>query len=72
VRKAAAKICIAGRKFEFAAHRRVRFRKIEKFHWKIAMFSQESGTSAENEAVGRKIKTSAECLELPLNIQKFS
>jgi hypothetical protein len=36
------------------------------------MFSRKSRSSAENEIVSRKIKTSAEVLDLWLNIQKFS
>jgi hypothetical protein len=36
------------------------------------MFSRKSRSSPENEAVGRKIKTSAEFSDLWLKIQEFS
>jgi hypothetical protein len=36
------------------------------------MFSRKSRSSAENEIVSRKIKTSAEVLDFWLKIQKFS
>jgi hypothetical protein len=36
------------------------------------MFSRKSRSLPENEAVGRKIKTSAEFLDFSLKIQKFS
>jgi len=39
--------------------------KKKKFSWKIEMFSGKSRSSAGNEIVSRKIKSSAEVLDFP-------